>query len=124
QRSDRIVALEEDGQAHADYSCADRAIQYLREYRDRPFFLACGFTKPHSPPTAPQKFLDMYARTPVELPIDFAARPAALPGFPPASITRNGDLFIDRDASPDEAREMIRAYWASLSWTDWNVGRV
>jgi arylsulfatase A-like enzyme len=68
--------------------------------------------------------LDAYAQTPVVLPIDFAPRPAALPGFPPTSITKNGDLFIDRDASPDQAREMIRAYWASSSWADWNVGRV
>lgn len=124
QLSDRIVALEGDGRSHNDYKYADRAIEYLREYHDKPFFLACGFTKPHSPPTAPQKFLDMYSHTPVELPIDFAARPAALPGFPPASITPNGDLFIQRDASPDQAREMTRAYWASLSWTDWNIGRV
>lgn len=124
QLSDRIVALADDGQEHNDYKYADRAIEYLRERRDEPFFLACGFTKPHSPPTAPQKLLAAYAQTPVELPIDFAPRPAALPGFPPASITRNGDLFIDRDASPEQAREMIRAYWAGSSWTDWNVGRV
>src|SRR4029078_6262529 len=38
--------------------------------------------------------------------------------------TRNGDLFINREASPQAAREMIRAYWASLTWMDWNVGRV
>jgi arylsulfatase A-like enzyme len=37
---------------------------------------------------------------------------------------RNGDLFINRDASEEAAREMIRAYWASLTWVDWNVGRV
>lgn len=124
QLSDRIVALEGDGQSHNDYKTADTAIKYLQEYRDKPFFIACGFTKPHSPPTAPQKFLDQYAKMPVTLPVDFAPRPTALAGFPPNSITRNGDLFIDRDASPDQAREMIRAYRASTSWTDWNVGRV
>src|SRR5581483_3093572 len=47
------------------------------------------------------------------------------PGFPKQSVpAKNGDLFIDRDASPEQAREMIRAYWASLTWVDWNVGRV
>jgi arylsulfatase A-like enzyme len=59
------------------------------------------------------------------LPVDFATRPAAPPGFPEASIpARNGDLFVNREATPDAAREMIRAYWASTSFTDWNVGRV
>jgi iduronate 2-sulfatase len=37
---------------------------------------------------------------------------------------RNADLFIGRDASPEQAREMIRAYWASTSFVDAQVGRV
>jgi arylsulfatase A-like enzyme len=46
-------------------------------------------------------------------------------GFPKAAIRpRNADLFIGRDASEQEAREMIRAYLASTAWMDWNVGRV
>ena len=35
-----------------------------------------------------------------------------------------GDLFIRRDASEAEACEVIRAYWASTTFTDFNVGRV
>ena len=47
------------------------------------------------------------------------------PGFPDAAIRqRNADLFIGRDASEAEAREVIRAYIASISWVDWNIGRV
>jgi arylsulfatase A-like enzyme len=125
QQSDRIVTLEGDGESHADFRTADRAIELLRKYKDKPFFLACGFTKPHSPPTAPKRFIDMYDAGKIPLPPDFAARPASPPGFPkPAVPARNGDLFVNRDATPDAAREMIRAYWASLTWTDWNVGRV
>jgi arylsulfatase A-like enzyme len=124
QLSDRIVPLEGDGQAHGDYKVADRAIEYLRKYKDKPFFLACGFSKPHSPPTAPQKLLDQYANAPVTLPPDFAATPTVPAGFPKACLTPNGDLFIGREATPEQAKEMIRAYWASLSFTDWNVGRV
>src|SRR5262249_42019239 len=30
----------------------------------------------------------------------------------------------NRDASPEEARKVIRAYWAALTWVDYNVGRV
>lgn len=123
--SDRIVRLPGDGESHADYRTAARAIQYLEQNRDRPFFLACGFTKPHSPPTAPVRFLDMYDPAQIPLPPDFAPRPTVPPGFPRPSVpVRNSDLFVGRDASPDEAREMIRAYHASLTWTDWNVGRV
>jgi arylsulfatase A-like enzyme len=47
------------------------------------------------------------------------------PGFPEISVARrNTDLFIGRDASPEDAREMIRAYYASVSFMDAQVGRV
>lgn len=126
--SDRIVVLDGDGESHGDYKVATRAIQYLENYRDKkdtPFFLAVGFVKPHSPPTAPKKFFDLYDPDKIPLPPDFGPRPVAPPGFPEISISkRNADLFIGRDASPAEAREMIRAYYASTSFMDAQVGRV
>ena len=124
RNSDRIVVLEGNGESNGDYKSADQAIEYLEKYKDKPFFITCGFNRPHSPPTAPKRFFDMYDTASVPLPIDFAPRPAAPPGFPPKCITPNGDLFINRDASEQEAKEMKRAYWASLTWVDWNVGRV
>lgn len=123
--SDRIIVLEGNGEKHGDYKTATRAIQYLEKYKDQPFFLAVGFVKPHSPPTAPKKFFDLYDPAKIPLPPDFAEHPAALPGFPALSVPpRNADLFIGRDASPAAAREMIRAYWASTSFVDEQVGRV
>ena len=123
--SDRIVVLDGEGESHGDYKVANRAIQYLERYRDKQFFLAVGFVKPHSPPTAPKKFFDWYDPDKIPLPPDFAPRPGAPPGFPDISISkRNADLFIGRDASPREAREMIRAYYASTSFMDAQVGRV
>ena len=124
KNSDRIVVLEGDGQAHGDHRTADKAIEFLQKNRDKPFFLACGFTKPHSPPTAPKKFFDLYDPAKLALPKTFAAKPAAPAGFPERSITQNGDLFIGRDASEEEAKKVLQAYYASVSWTDWNVGRV
>jgi iduronate 2-sulfatase len=123
--SDRIVIMEGDGEDHPDYYTALKGIELLEKHQAEPFFIAVGFTKPHSPPTAPKRFFDLHAPAKIELPPDFAARPAAPPGFPVASIPpRSGDLFINRDASPEEARKMIQAYRASASWTDWNTGRV
>lgn len=123
--SDRIIKLAGDGESHGDYKSATRAIEYLERYKDQPFFLALGFAKPHSPPTAPQKLFDLYDAAKMPLPVDFAPRPAAPPGFPEISIPRrNADLFIGRDASETEAREMMRAYYASISFVDFNIGRV
>jgi len=123
--SDRIIVLDGNGEGHGDYNTADRTIENLRKYKDQPFFIACGFVKPHSPPTAPQKFLDLYDVDKIRLTPDFAAMPTLPPGFPPAAIRpHNADLFIGRGASEAEAREVIRAYIASISWVDWNIGRV
>ena len=123
--SDRIVILDGNGEGHGDYHTADHTIEHLRKYKDQPFFVACGFVKPHSPPTAPQRFFDLYDVNKIKLTPDFAAWPTVPPGFPSAAIRkRNADLFIGRSASEAEAREVIRAYIASISWVDWNVGRV
>src|SRR6266516_7473351 len=102
-----------------------REIDILERYKDKPFFLAVGFNKPHSPPTAPKKFFDLYDVNKIPLPVDFNTHPQAPPGLPDISIPhRHADLFIGRDASPAEAREMIRAYYASTSFVDTQVGRV
>jgi arylsulfatase A-like enzyme len=123
--SDRIVVLEGDGESHSDYKAAARAVELLEELKDKPFFLTVGFTKPHSPPTAPQNILDLYDPAKIVLPPDFAARPTVPPGFPAASVPpRSSDLFIGRDASEKEAREVIEAYHASLTFADRQLGRV
>lgn len=123
--SDRIIVLEGDGSQHGDYKAATRAIDMMERHKDKPFFLAVGFVKPHSPPTAPKSFFDLYNVDKMPLPVDFAERPKAPPGFPEVSIApRNADLFIGRNSPPDLAREMIRAYYASTSFMDAQVGRV
>jgi len=123
--SDRFVVLEGDGESFGDYKIANRAIDFLDKYKDKPFFLAVGFNKPHSPPTAPKKFFDLYDVNKIPLPVDFNTHPVAPAGFPDISIPhRNADLFVGRESSPDQAREMIRAYYASTSFMDAQVGRV
>lgn len=123
--SDRIIVLDGDGEKHGDYKTATRAIDFIQRYKDEPFFLAVGFVKPHSPPTAPKKFFDLYDVNKIQLPVDFGTTPHALPGAPEISIApRNADLFIGRESTPELSREMKRAYWASTSFMDAQVGRV
>lgn len=105
----------------------DQTIAYLRQWKpgDKPFFVGFGLAKPHSPLIAPKEFFDRYDLAKIELPVDFAPRPTVPAGFPVASIRPiNADLFIKRDATPEEAKQMIRAYLACVSYVDWNVGRV
>jgi arylsulfatase A-like enzyme len=123
--SDRIIIIEGEGESHGDYKSATRAIEYMEKYKSQPFFLAVGFVKPHSPPTAPKKFFDLYEANKMELPVDFATTPKAPPGFPEISISNpNSDLFIGRESTAELAKEMKRAYYASISFMDAQVGRV
>jgi arylsulfatase A-like enzyme len=123
--SDQIVVLDGNGEGHPDYHTATTAIGYLNKYKNQPFFIGCGFVKPHSPPCATQKMIDMYDLDKIELTPDFAAWPTVPPGFPSAAIRkRNADLFIGRGASREEAKQVIRAYIAAISFADYNLGRV
>ena len=123
--SDQRVVLTGNGESHPDYKTADAAIAALERLKDQPFFITCGFTKPHAAPSAPQRFYDLYPPEQITLPADFSAFPKPPSGFPAAAMTKqNTDLFWNREANADEARLMIQAYRASASWMDWNAGRV
>jgi arylsulfatase A-like enzyme len=123
--SDRWVVLPGDGGPRDGNRVATRTIEYLNRFKDKPFFIGCGFSEPHSPPTAPESFYELYDLDKIPLPPDYAVRPTVWPGFPVGSIRpRNADLFVGRDSNPQSAREVIRAYIASISWVDSNVGKV
>jgi len=122
--SDRWLAVEGEGQDQPDYRTASRAIELLEKYKDQPFFIAVGFVKPHSPLVAPKKFFDLYDPAKIPLPGDFTSKPTVGPGVPEEALASNGDLFIARDATPEEARRMIAAYFACVSFMDAQVGRV
>lgn len=127
--SDRWKAVDDPAELArlGDTVNADKTIAYLKQWKkgDAPFFIGFGPVKPHSPLIAPKEFFDKYDLAKIELPVDFAPRPTVPAGFPKASIRPiNADLFIKRDATPEQAKEMIRAYLACVSYMDWNVGRV
>lgn len=124
QTSDRWEALEGAEERVPDARNATRAIELLEKHRGKPFFLALGFSKPHTPFLAPKKYFDLHDPAAVKLPPDFAPRPTPCPGAPKGALTPNGDIFIQRDATEEEARRMIAAYSACVSFVDAQVGRV
>ena len=127
-QSDRWQATPDDEDPpQSDTVKTDKALEFLQRYKssDKPFFLAFGLSKPHSPLVAPKRFFDLYKVDAVPLPVDFEPRPTVPAGFPAGSIRpNNADLFVARDATPQAAKEMKGAYLACVSYVDWNVGRV
>lgn len=124
QTSDRWEALPGPEENVADARNATRAIELIEKHKGKPFFMALGFSKPHTPFLAPKKYFEPYDAAAVKLPPDFAPRPTACRGAPAGALTPNGDIFIRRDASEAEARQMIAAYYACVSFVDAQVGRV
>ena len=105
---------------HRDYATAQFGIDVLGRDHDAPFFLAVGFHKPHLPFVAPKRFFDLYTSG-IEAP-SIKADDLADTSWP---ARRNARLKDDLRFRSDGAWEDVRrAYLASVSWTDFNIGRV
>jgi iduronate 2-sulfatase len=82
----------------------------------KPWFIGCGFSKPHDPFIAPQSYFDLY---PLEsLPLWKDASDLT-PVGKLAGIGKHFEQFTDR-----ERREFLRAYLAGVSFMDAQLGRV
>lgn len=114
--------------AYFDGMVADKGISDLRRLKkvDKPFFLALGFFKPHLPFNAPKRYWDMYR--PEE--IDLADNPFRPKGAPDAALHNWGELRAydgipkKGHLSDDMARTLIHGYYACVSYTDAQIGRV
>ncbi len=108
-----------------DGQTATRAVEALRESKDRPFFLAIGFLKPHLPFVAPKKYWDLYPPEEIRF---VPSRPPQ--DAPPCALHDWGELraFVDLPKSGplsnELARQMIRGYRAATSYMDAQVGRL
>lgn len=111
-------------EAYYDGRVAAEAVKTLAAIKDKPFFLAVGFWKPHAPFNAPKKYWDMY--DPAKLPpLKAAARPTGAPeiafhdsreilGLPPKNVT----------PTAAQVAEMRHGYFANISYMDAQVGKV
>lgn len=53
---------------HPDNITAEVIIEQLKKDYEKPFFITCGFYKPHNPWTAPKRFFDMYPLETLQMP--------------------------------------------------------
>lgn len=107
---------------HTDGLVAARAERILEEcagHRSRPFFLAVGFFRPHTPYVAPRGYFDLH---PVdEMPV--VAGVAEDRADIPAAALESG--YREQDGMTVEQRRQARqAYAASISFLDAQVGHV
>ena len=84
------------------------------------FFLAVGFHKPHLPFIAPRRFFELY-QDGIEAPPIKADDLRDISWPARRNVRLADDLRYRKEAAWEDVR---RAYLASISWTDWNVGIV
>lgn len=114
--------------AYWDGDLAEKTIRDLQRLagQDEPFFLACGFVKPHLPFVAPKTYWDLY---------------------PPETIRLPENMYFPRDMDPafrytwgemrsyygvpgkgpvsrEQALDLVRGYYACVSFIDAQVGRL
>ena len=80
------------------------AIGLLEEYKDKPFFLAVGFYRPHTPYVAPKKYFDMYPASSIKLPVVPEGHDAGVPVPAIANRKREESALTD-----DLRRQAIQA---------------
>lgn len=103
-----------------DGMVASEVIQLLEKNKDKPFFIAAGFFRPHCPYIAPKKYFDLYPLEKVPLP---TADQEELQFVPPPALasTKPWPWF---GVTAEQSREALRAYWATISFVDAQVGRL
>jgi arylsulfatase A-like enzyme len=103
----------------------------------QPFFIAAGFHKPHLPFYAPAKFFALYpepvAPSPLHAPegMPYEAWHSCLSNAVGANNSNWGDfsdipnnMELDTPMPPAVAARLRRGYFASVSYTDDNIGKV
>ena len=112
---------EGDDTDHTDGIGASEAIKLLERFKreSRPFFLAMGFYRPHTPYVAPKHWFELYPTSQLKLPALSADDTARSPGVAYASFREVQDKMSD-----DQRRLAIQGYHASTSFMDAQLGRV
>ena len=107
---------------HTDGLMADDAVWVLERCarrNDRPFFLALGFFRPHTPYVAPKDYFTLYPEK--DMPVVQGVKEDQA-DIPPAGLA--SDKKEQAKLTDDLRRQSRQAYYASISFMDAQVGKV
>ncbi len=118
----------EPDEAYPDHMICDKTLADLRRLakQDKPFFMACGFYRPHLPFVAPKKYWDLYPTEKVTLP-DNMYFPRDLPtafNYTWGEMRSYHGIPKKGPVSDETAVQLIRGYYACVSFIDAQVGRL
>lgn len=112
------MELPGEDDTHTDAIGANIACSEIRNHKDKPFFLAMGFYRPHTPYVAPKKYFEMYPWQTMPLPNvpadDWDNKP---------SCAKTSDV-LNYGLPADSLRRAKAAYYATLTFMDAQVGKI
>jgi len=117
------LAADGKDEEQTDGIAASEAIKLLEKFskQDRPFFMTVGLYRPHTPFVAPKQYFEMYPLEQIKVPQVPESYISQLPQPAISSIRRKKDQV---DLDEQVARQVIQAYYASITFADAQVGRI
>ena len=113
------LAADGEDAEQTDGLSAAATIKLMEQHREKPFFIACGFFRPHTPYVSPKKWFDLYPLDKIKLPVLAANYKDGVPE--PAFLSSKKE---QENISDDLRKQAIRAYHASTSFMDAQVGQL
>jgi len=107
---------------HTDGMEAETAAWVLErcaKHPERPFFLAVGFFRPHTPYVSPKSYFDLYPEAQMPIPPGTAYDQKGVPTAALMSYKKEQDKLTD-----DLRRQAVQAYYAAISFMDAQAGKV
>ncbi len=102
---------------------ANRTIDFLSSKQDKPFFLACGFWRPHVRWTVPQRYYDRFPLDKIELPAGYKADDIE-------DLPKPGRWIAMHRGEHNEVvagamwKRSLQSYYASMAYVDEQIGRI
>jgi len=105
--------------AQSDGKTAKKACELIEAYKDKPFFLAVGFVRPHVPFVAPKEYFAAYDFDKMNLP---PKKPGDWDDIPKAGI--NYKTSTNMKMSVVQQKKAVGSYYATVEFMDAQLGKV
>ncbi len=117
------AALDVSDEAYGgDFLVARWISEQLKQRHEKPFFLACGFYRPHEPWFVPKKYFEPFPLESIQLPPGY--REDDLADLPPEGQRRGPNRYFAHIQEENQWKQGIQGYLASIYFADTMLGHV
>ncbi|QGJ70568.1 Iduronate sulfatase [Planctomycetales bacterium 10988] len=115
-----VHAADGTDEEQTDGMVATETIKLIESHKDKPFFIATGFFRPHAPYVAPKKYFDLYPFSKIQMPEFTQEELDQIPSVAMSFTKPHPYLGVTKK----QARKAKQAYYAAISFVDAQVGRL